>query len=156
MPLIFPSISLPVANIAAGAVNVHSLAGFQKLKQVQPWDHFSRFSLKLYERKFFPETIKVFCTCNMPYNPGTICSVIRTIISSLILYVHGAVKSTLGLTDLYMAECTDCHEWYHPECVGADPEEIEAGEEDFLCDVCREREHGEPSQQQGEEAVGAI
>jgi hypothetical protein len=53
-----------------GAVNVHSLAGYQKLKTVQPWDHFSRFSLNANERRFFPETLKVFCTCNIPYNPG--------------------------------------------------------------------------------------
>jgi len=58
-----------------------------------------------------------------------------------------------------MAECTSCHEWFHPECVGEDPEEIENGERTFLCNTCgadeneedavaaneKQAEHGEPS-----------
>eukprot|EP00899_Mesostigma_viride_P023415 jgi/Mesvir1/4258/Mv22222-RA.1 len=85
--------------VAAASINgvcdVHSLKDYTRLTQVKQTDYFCRFTYKATTGKVKPDRVPVYCTCDMPYNP-----------------------------DHFMIECDTCKEWYHPQCIGLQVEEI--------------------------------
>lgn len=98
-------------DIAAinGKCTVHSLKDYQKLDQIDEKDYFIRFNYKARTGMFRPDRVRVYCACEMPYNP-----------------------------DRFMVECDSCSEWYHPECLGLKREEIMQSP-DFTCQHCNSR-----------------
>lgn len=90
-----------------GKCQVHTLQAYQKLQAVTASDFFARFSYKAKTGQFRPDRVPVYCICEMPYNP-----------------------------DLFMIECDNCREWYHPECIGRERQEVEA-EPSFVCQECQ-------------------
>jgi hypothetical protein len=94
-------------------IHVYTLAEYQELSAVTERSFFSRFSYKAATSEFKPDHVQVFCKCSMPYNP-----------------------------DLFMVECDECKEWYHPECIGREREDLDTDDnEDWFCDDCQQKKH---------------
>ena len=75
---------------------MYTLADYQELQSVNEKSFFSRFAYKAATSEFKPDHVQVFCKCSMPYNP-----------------------------DLFMVECGECKEWFHPECIGTSREDLD-------------------------------
>lgn len=98
------------ANTIESKINVYTLADYQELESVNENAFFCRFSYKAATSEFKPDHVQVFCKCSMPYNP-----------------------------DLFMVECGECKEWYHPECINTLKEELVEklkGDSEWFCDEC--------------------
>ena len=97
------------ADSIEGQIHVYTLAEYQELQSVTEKTFFSRFSYKAVSSEFKPDHVQVFCKCSMPYNP-----------------------------DLFMVECGDCKDWYHPESSNTTREELENHiNQDWVCDDCK-------------------
>lgn len=73
-------------------------------------DFFWRYTYHTATKRFSPEQVPVYCSCERPENP-----------------------------DIYMAECDMCLQWFHPyPCEGVDPSEVQATGK-FMCRRCRAR-----------------
>ena len=98
------------ANTIESKIHVYTLADYQELESVNENAFFCRFSYKAATSEFKPDHVQVFCKCSMPYNP-----------------------------DLFMVECGECKEWYHPECINMSKEELVEklkGDSEWFCDEC--------------------
>ena len=98
------------ANTIESKIHVYTLADYQELESVNENAFFCRFSYKAATSEFKPDHVQVFCKCSMPYNP-----------------------------DLFMVECGECKEWYHPECINTSKEELVEklkGDSEWFCDEC--------------------
>jgi len=71
-------------------------------------DFFWRYTYHTATRRFSPEQVPVYCSCELPENP-----------------------------DFFMAECDVCLRWFHPHCQDVDPLEVQATGK-FSCHKCRE------------------
>lgn len=72
-------------------------------------DFFWRYTYHTATRRFSPEQVPVYCSCELPENP-----------------------------DFFMAECDVCLRWFHPHpCEGVDPTEVQARGK-FSCRKCRQ------------------
>jgi len=99
------------ASTIESKIHVYTLADYQELQSVNEKSFFSRFSYKAATSEFKPDHVQVFCKCSMPYNP-----------------------------DLFMVECGDCKEWFHPECIGTTREELDKNlknsDSEWYCEEC--------------------
>lgn len=85
-----------------------STISLQELETVTSTDFFWRYTYHTAARRFSPEQVPVYCTCELPENP-----------------------------DLFMAECDGCLHWFHPHpCEGVDPAEVQTTGK-FMCRKCR-------------------
>ena len=81
----------------------------QELETVTSTDFFWRYTYYTATRRFSPEQVPVYCSCELPENP-----------------------------DFFMAECDGCLRWFHPHpCEGVDPAEVQATGK-FRCRKCRQ------------------
>ncbi|XP_024984352.1 chromatin remodeling protein EBS [Cynara cardunculus var. scolymus] len=76
------------ANTIEGKCIVHTFKNYTKLRDVGAEDYFCRFEYKAANGGFNPDSVAVYCKCEMPYNP-----------------------------DNMMVQCDACRDWYHPECL---------------------------------------
>ncbi|XP_019451665.1 PREDICTED: chromatin remodeling protein EBS-like [Lupinus angustifolius] len=89
-----------------GKCVVHSFKDYTKLENVTAEDYYCRFEYKAVTGAFTPESVAVYCKCEMPYNP-----------------------------DELMVQCEECMDWYHPKCLGMTIEEAKKLEL-FVCSEC--------------------
>eukprot|EP00884_Botryococcus_braunii_P014941 jgi/Botrbrau1/23448/Bobra.106_1s0008.1 len=92
------------ASSIEGECKVHTLATYQALDSPGDDDYFARFTYLVVKKEFKPDRVPVYCVCELPYNP-----------------------------DLFMICCTECEEWFHPECLGMTDEEGAAKSRTFNC-----------------------
>lgn len=92
------------ANTITDSCRVHSLKAYQLLKEVNLNDFYTRFTYQPATKEFKPDRVPVYCKCEMPYNP-----------------------------DQFMVMCIQCEEWYHPQCLDINLEDIQNSAEDFIC-----------------------
>ena len=92
-----------------GMCRVHTLKQYQALSEVGEMDYFSRFTYKATTGRFSPDSVPVYCVCEMPYNP-----------------------------DLSMVECEGCEEWLHPECLGLTERYVKKMDH-FVCAECTKK-----------------
>ena len=99
------------ASTIESKIHVYTLADYQELQSVNEKSFFSRFAYKAATSEFKPDHVQVFCKCSMPYNP-----------------------------DLFMVECGECKEWFHPECIGTSREDLDKNlkntDSEWFCDEC--------------------
>ncbi|CAI7775666.1 unnamed protein product [Closterium sp. NIES-53] len=89
-----------------GVCSVHNLKDYAYLDVVEEEDFFCRFEYNASTGMFAPDTVAVYCKCEMPYNP-----------------------------DSLMVQCEDCKDWFHPECVNLPSRGVESMK-DFICPDC--------------------
>nr|XP_043620046.1 chromatin remodeling protein EBS-like [Erigeron canadensis] len=90
-----------------GTCTVHSYLSYIRRGVVDHnKDFFSRFKYFPTTGKFDPDRARVYCICEMPYNP-----------------------------DFLMIECEDCNDWYHPDCIGMSVDEAKQLDH-FICQIC--------------------
>lgn len=88
---------------------VWSIDDYRELEIVTSTDFFWRYTYHTATRRFSPEQVPVYCSCELPENP-----------------------------DFFMAECDMCLRWFHPHpCEGVDPAEVQATGK-FSCRKCRQ------------------
>lgn len=85
---------------------VHTYKRYTSLEDVGPEDYFCRFEYKHATGCFTPDSVLVYCKCEMPSNP-----------------------------DVLMVQCESCKDWYHPTCLNMTDEEAKQLE-NFTCDDC--------------------
>lgn len=103
------------AQTISGKCTVHTLNSYRELEDESETDFFSRFSYMPSQDKFGPESVPVYCICELPYNPDT-----------------------------YMIMCEKCEEWYHPRCIGLTAEQVEIyNNTPFSCPACVKRKRKE-------------
>lgn len=90
-----------------GHCRVLTLEQYMELKTVPEHTYYSRFFYSPSKKIFKPDSVAVFCYCEMPYNP-----------------------------DLEMVTCERCEEWYHPVCLGKTMKELSVVDT-FVCEDCR-------------------
>ena len=99
------------ASTIESKIHVYTLADYQELQSVNEKSFFSRFAYKAATSEFKPDHVQVFCKCSMPYNP-----------------------------DLFMVECGECKEWFHPECIGTSREDLDKNlknsDSEWFCEEC--------------------
>ena len=99
------------ASTIESKIHVYTLADYQELQSVNEKSFFSRFAYKAATSEFKPDHVQVFCKCSMPYNP-----------------------------DLFMVECGECKDWFHPECIGTSREDLDKNlknsDSEWFCDEC--------------------
>jgi len=88
---------------------VLTLEQYMELKTIPEHTYYSRFFYAPSRKIFKPDSVAVFCYCEMPYNP-----------------------------DLEMIMCEKCEEWFHPQCLGKPMKELTATNK-FMCADCRRR-----------------
>ncbi|XP_051145429.1 chromatin remodeling protein EBS-like [Andrographis paniculata] len=93
-------------NAIEGKCRVHSIDNYTSLDVVRTEDYFCRFEYNSTTGAFTPDSIIVFCSCEMPFNP-----------------------------DFLMVQCELCTEWFHPECLGTTLEEVRTFDH-LYCDLC--------------------
>nr|GEU47694.1 RNA-directed DNA polymerase, eukaryota, reverse transcriptase zinc-binding domain protein [Tanacetum cinerariifolium] len=98
------------ADTIEGKCNVHKFKSYTKLKEVGNEDFFCRFEYNSATGAFVPDRVAVYCKCEMPYNP-----------------------------DDLMVQCDGCSDWFHPACIGMEPEEAKKIEH-FYCESCSTEE----------------
>lgn len=113
---ILKSMHIPLPSIALSANTSHPAPTprppfpAQELEIVTSTDFYWRYTYHTATRRFSPEEVPVYCSCNLPENP-----------------------------DIMMAECDACLRWFHPfPCEGVDPSEVQATGK-FMCRGCRQQ-----------------
>lgn len=87
---------------------VWNLEEYRALETITTTDFFWRYNYQTTTKRFTPEEVPVFCSCELPENP-----------------------------DHFMAECDSCLNWFHPHpCEGVDPAKVLATGK-FKCRQCR-------------------
>ncbi|XP_071715670.1 chromatin remodeling protein SHL-like [Rutidosis leptorrhynchoides] len=98
------------ADTIEGKCIVYSFKDYTKLDAVGNDDFFCRFEYNSITGAFIPDTVAVYCKCEMPYNP-----------------------------DDLMVQCDSCTDWFHPACINMAPEEAKKIEH-FFCENCSTEE----------------
>lgn len=86
---------------------VHNFLNYMRLKDSRPNDYFSRLEYNTGTAWFSPDSIEVFCKCELPFNP-----------------------------DVFMLKCESCKDWYHPDCIDM-PADHAKQIDNFTCDSCQ-------------------
>ncbi|KAF8405298.1 hypothetical protein HHK36_010200 [Tetracentron sinense] len=97
---------LQSADTIEGKCTVHTFKSYTKLDAVGNDDFFCRFEYNSSTGAFNPDSVAVYCTCEMPYNP-----------------------------DDLMIQCEGCSDWFHPPCVEMTAEEAKKLDK-FFCLSC--------------------
>ncbi|CAH9081623.1 unnamed protein product [Cuscuta epithymum] len=98
---------LQCANAIEGKCTVHTFKAYvNKLPNVGPKDFYYRFVYKAATGTFVPDSVIVYCKCELPYNP-----------------------------DQWMIQCEECKDWYHPSCVGMSVEQTKELDQ-YVCSDC--------------------
>ncbi|KAK7244216.1 hypothetical protein RIF29_39035 [Crotalaria pallida] len=113
------------ARTIEGKCVVHSYDDYLNLENVGVEDYYCRMEYNFITGAFAPERIDVFCKCDTPHNP-----------------------------DVFMVQCDDCEDWYHPACVGTTIEEVKKTD-NYLCPECEEA-HNEYFLNQSRTDVSAL
>ncbi|KAJ6766034.1 CHROMATIN REMODELING PROTEIN SHL [Salix purpurea] len=94
------------ADTIEGKCTVHSFKNYTTLDVVGNDDFFCRFEYNSSSGAFNPESVAVYCKCEMPYNP-----------------------------DDLMVQCEGCSDWFHPACIEMSAEEANRLGH-FFCEKC--------------------
>ncbi|OIV92429.1 hypothetical protein TanjilG_25159 [Lupinus angustifolius] len=94
------------ADAIEGKCVVHPFDNYVKLENAGAKDFYCRFEYKVATGAFTPDSVAVYCKCDMPYNP-----------------------------DIFMVQCVKCQDRFHHACVGMTTEEAMASIQ-FLCSDC--------------------
>ncbi|KAE9590600.1 hypothetical protein Lal_00023290 [Lupinus albus] len=94
------------AHTIEGKCVVHPFDDYIKLAKVGSEDYFCRFEYMAATGTFTPDSVAVYCKCEMPYNP-----------------------------DAFMMQCERCQDWYHLACIGMTAEEANKLEH-YVCSEC--------------------
>ncbi|KAJ6402853.1 hypothetical protein OIU84_014873 [Salix udensis] len=94
------------ADTIEGKCTVHSFKNYTTLDAVGNDDFFCRFEYNSSSGAFNPESVAVYCKCEMPYNP-----------------------------DDLMVQCEGCSDWFHPACIEMSAEEAKRLGH-FFCEKC--------------------
>ncbi|PWA79961.1 hypothetical protein CTI12_AA086390 [Artemisia annua] len=94
------------ANTIIGKCDVHSLAEYIKLKNVEDKDYFSRFEYMATKERLKNKKVATYCKCGMPLNP-----------------------------DVLMVGCDGCDDWFHPACMKSTNENVQKLKH-FFCPSC--------------------
>ncbi|GFY91712.1 PA-domain containing subtilase family protein [Actinidia rufa] len=94
------------AHTIEGKCIVHTFKNYTKLENVGAEDYYCRFEYKAATGAFIPDSVAVYCKCEMPYNP-----------------------------DDLMVQCEGCKDWYHPACVNMTIEQAKLLDQ-FMCSDC--------------------
>ncbi|XP_017250602.2 chromatin remodeling protein EBS-like [Daucus carota subsp. sativus] len=94
------------ATIITGKCNIYSVDQYARLKHVGPEDFYSRFQYQHVYGIMTPVRVKVFCKCELPYNP-----------------------------DELTLPCSTCDDRFHPMCIGMTLEQIKKLTH-YICDEC--------------------
>ncbi|CAI9294734.1 unnamed protein product [Lactuca saligna] len=93
-----------------GKCKVHTFKSYTSLDGIGNDDFFCRFEYHSSTGDFSPNSVAVYCTCEMPYNP-----------------------------DHFMIQCGGCTDWFHPACLHMTVDEAKRIEHLF-CQSCSSKE----------------
>ncbi|BBN09289.1 chromatin remodeling protein [Marchantia polymorpha subsp. ruderalis] len=94
------------ADCIQGKCKVYTFEDYCMLKEVDKHDYFWRFEYQAASQTLSPDSVDVYCICEMPYNP-----------------------------DHFMVQCEMCSDWFHPSCVKLSQEQV-ATMEAYVCLRC--------------------
>lgn len=97
------------ADTVDGKCTVHSYRAYSKLGQVGEDEFFTRFDYQARTGAFNPDTVAVYCLCELPHNP-----------------------------DELMLNCDSCKDWFHPSCIKLSVAEVK-GLDSYVCDACKSK-----------------
>lgn len=113
------------ADTIDGKCTVHTYKAYSKLTNVGEDEYFTRFDYKARSGVFDPDTVAVYCLCELPHNP-----------------------------DELMLNCDSCKDWFHPVCIKMTVQEVKALDS-YVCDACKNKAKAAPTSGEEKKAAEA-